>query len=369
MKTNTLSLLFILPLAYVAVSPTAQAQLPPPVPDGCYQLNNTAEGCFALESNTFGGSNTAAGASALRFNTTGGGNTATGKEALSRNTTGDGNTATGSNALTSNTTSSGNTATGASALFNSIGSNNTANGVFALVQNTTGSDNTATGASALRFNTTGNFNTAGGFEALISNTQGRGNVALGAQAGKNATTGDGNVYIGTGMEGVAGEANHTYIRNIKDTTVSGTGTDTVTVNLATGLLGHWSSSRRYKEDIKAMDRASEVLFALKPVTYRYNKEIDPSQSPAFGLIAEEVAEVNPDLVARNPQGQPESVHYEMVNAMLLNEFLKEHRTVQELKTTVVQQQKQIEMLTAGLQKMSAQLEARKPAPQVVNNNQ
>src|SRR4029077_7445294 len=102
-------------------------------------------------------------------------------------------------------------------------------------------------------------------------------------------------------------------------------------------------------------------------TYRYNKEIDPSQSPAFGLIAEEVAEVNPDLVARNPQGQPESVHYEMVNAMLLNEFLKEHRTVQELKTMVVQQQKQIEMLTAGLQKVSAQLEASKSAPQLVNN--
>jgi predicted ribosome quality control (RQC) complex YloA/Tae2 family protein len=137
---------------------------------------------------------------------------------------------------------------------------------------------------------------------------------------------------------VAAEANHTYIRNINTTSVSGGGTDTVTINLATGLLGHLSSSRRYKEGIKPIDRASEVLYQLKPVSYRYKKEIDSSQSPAFGLIAEEVADVNSALVARNAGGRPESVHYEMINAMLLNEFLKEHKTVQNLKSTVLEQQ-------------------------------
>ena len=118
-----------------------------------------------------------------------------------------------------------------------------------------------------------------------------------------------------------------------------------------------------------MDSDSEALYRLKPVTFHYKKEIDRNQSPAFGLIAEEVAKVNPDLIARNSQGQPESVHYEMVNAMLLNEFLKEHRKNVEQGATIARQQKQIEALTAGLQKVSAQLEASKPAPQVVNNNQ
>jgi hypothetical protein len=170
------------------------------------------------------------------------------------------------------------------------------------------------------------------------------------------------------MFGLAGDDDHTYIRNINTTSVSGGGTDTVTINLSTGLLGHLSSSRRYKEDIKSMDNTSEALYRLKPVTYRYKKEIDSTQSPAFGLIAEEVAEVNPDLVARNAKGQAESVHYEMVNAMLLNEFLKEHGKVEELESTVAQQQKQIEALTSGLQKVSAHIEMDKPAPRVTVNN-
>ena len=166
---------------------------------------------------------------------------------------------------------------------------------------------------------------------------------------------------------MAAENNHTYISNINATSVSGGGTDTVTINLTTGLLGHLSSSRRYKEDIKPMDSASQALYRLKPVAYRYKKEIDSTQSPAFGLVAEEVANVNSALVACNSEGQPESVHYEMVNAMLLNEFLKEHRKNEEQEATIASQQKQIEALTAGLQKVSAQLEASKPAPQVVNN--
>ena len=156
------------------------------------------------------------------------------------------------------------------------------------------------------------------------------------------------------MTGFADESQHTYIRNINTTPVSGAGTDTVTVDLTTGLLGHASSSRRYKEDIKSMDNVSEALYGLHPVTFRYNKEIDRTQSLAFGLIAEEVAEVNPDLVARNSQGESESVHYDAVNAMLLNEFLKEHDQMQDLKAIVAEQQKQIEALTAGLQKVSAQ---------------
>ena len=177
------------------------------------------------------------------------------------------------------------------------------------------------------------------------------------------------------MEGVAGESNSTYIRNINTTTVSGGGTDTVTVNLTTGLLGHLSSSRRYKEEIKPMDNASEAILALQPVTFRYKKEIDPERTRQFGLVAEDVDKIDPELVVHNEQGKPYTVRYEAVNAMLLNEFLKEHRTVQELKanaakqeTNIAQQQKQIEALTAGLQKVSAQLELNKRAPKTVRNN-
>ena len=183
------------------------------------------------------------------------------------------------------------------------------------------------------------------------------------------------------MQGVAAENNHTYISNINATSVSGGGTDTVTINLTTGLLGHLSSSRRYKEDIKPMDSASQALYQLKPVAYRYKKEIDSTQSPAFGLVAEEVANVNSALVACNSEGQPESVHYEMVNAMLLNEFLKEHRkneeqenTIGELKSGMTALVATVKEQAAQIQKMSAQLaaaspsrgglEASKPAPQV-----
>src|SRR5204862_4955154 len=158
------------------------------------------------------------------------------------------------------------------------------------------------------------------------------------------------------VSGVAVEDNHTYIRNINTTGVSGGGTDTVTINLTTGLLGHLSSSRRYKEEIKPMERASEALYRLKPVSYRYKKEIDLTQSPAFGLIAEEVAEVNPDLVARNAEGQPESVHYEMVNAMLLNEFLKEHKKVEEQEATIAQLKEELQILVAHVQEQDSKIQ-------------
>jgi hypothetical protein len=390
-------------LGCFAFCPAAQAVVP--APDGGYPGGNTAEGTNALFSLTTGVFNTALGLTALfhvtdgDFNTaTGAGalfsnngdrNTAHGINAMRFNTVGDSNTAMGTNALYHNTTSSTNTAVGDSALFsNTAGFANTAVGFHALFSNTDGNiilsnNNTAVGASALDANTTGFFNTAIGSGALGDNTTGNvnvaiggalsnnidgsGNVAIGGNAGLNHTTGNNNVYLGQGMSGVANESAHTYIRNINTTTVSGVGADFVTVNLSTGLLGHAASSRRYKEDIHAMDKTSEALYRLKPVTFRYKKEIDGTQSPAFGLIAEEVAEVNPDLVARKAQGQPESVHYEMVNAMLLNEFLKEHRTVQELKNEIAALTATVKEQAAQIQKVSTQLEASRPAPQVVNN--
>ena len=192
-------------------------------------------------------------------------------------------------------------------------------------------------------------NTAIGREALL-NTTGNDNVAVGTGAGMSQDTGSGNVYIGSGIGGVAGESNHTYVRNIDATTVSGGGTDTVTVNLATGLLGHLSSSRRYKEEIQPMDDASETLYRLKPVTFRYKKEIDANQVLDYGLVAEDVADVDADLVMRDKNGQVESVRYTAVNAMLLNEFLKEHRRVEELKSAMAQQRKDFEAAIVQQQK-------------------
>jgi len=345
---------------------------------------NSATGAGALLSNAGGIKNTANGTFALLFNATGGSNTAIGHSALLDNTIGSGNTAIGFNALYHNVGGIGNVASGGNALYiNSDGNFNTATGLSALYNNDTGHHNTASGYSALAANIDGNSDTAIGDSALYNMAHGSFNVAVGQNAGFGLTVGDGNVYIGAGMNGTAAEANHTYIRNIKDTNVSGLNADSVTVNLNTGLLGHLTSSRRYKEQIKPMNTASEALYQLNPVTYRYKKEIDSTQSLVFGLIAEEVAEVNPRLVARNAEGQPESIHYEMVNAMLLNEFLKEHTrveeqqaTIAELKSTVAQQQKkfteqdnQIAALTAGLQKVSAQVEVNRPAPKTVLNDQ
>ncbi len=276
------------------------------------------------------------------------------------------NTAVGVAALLLNITGANNTAVGTGTLLNNTTDRNTAVGANALGADNSGTDNCAVGFEALTSDTTGGANTAVGRGALDQNVTGNFNTAIGKDAGGLAT-GSGNVYIGHLVAGVAGESNHTYIRNIENTSVNGAGADFVTIDLTTGLLGHASSSRRYKEDIRPMEQTSEALYRLHPVTFRYKKEIDRTQSTAFGLIAEEVAKVNPNLIACNSQGQPESVHYEMVNAMLLNEFLKEHQTVQELKAIVAQQKSQIDAVTAGLQKVSAQLEMSKPAPKVVAN--
>ena len=275
---------------------------------------NTGVGIGALVLNN-GDFNTALGAAALLLNSTGANNTALGTGALVFNNTGSANTANGAFTLYNNTTGESNTAMGTDALkTNTTGGVNIAVGAGALRSNTTGSENTATGGDALFANTEGNANTANGRNALLSCT-GNINTALGFAAGFNATTGNGNVYIGSGMVGSAGESNHTYIRNISTTSVSGGGTDTVTVNLSTGLIGHLSSSRRHKDDIQPMSDTSETLYRLKPVTYRYKKEIDVTRSLDYGLVAEEVATVDPNLVACDKNGQIETVRYTAVNAM------------------------------------------------------
>jgi hypothetical protein len=372
---SPLRLAFLLiPLVFVCfgLSPVARAVVP--APDGGYPGFNTAEGTNALFSLTSGTANTAIGFNALFHNTTGGSNTGTGFQVLFRNTTGFQNAATGWRALFENTTGFHNTASGFEALFfNRTGNHNTADGDVALAANETGNFNTAEGAHTLRINRTGSSNTALGFEAGFH------------------ITGSGNVCIGEGVFGLAGENNVTRIRNI-GSTAQANGIF-VTVG-AGGKLGRQVSSRRYKDDIKPMDKASEALFALKPVSFRYKQEIDPARSPDFGLIAEDVATVNPDLVARDEEGKIVTVRYQAVNAMLLNEFLKEHRKVEEqeaaitqLKSTVAQQQKEfqaaiaqqhreMEAITARvkeqasqIQKVSAQLELSKSALQTVVNDQ
>jgi hypothetical protein len=272
---------------------------------------------------------------------------------------GNGNTAEGTQALSNNTT----------------GNANTAIGVGALYKNTTGTGNTATGMAALGSNTTGFSNTAIGARALLSAT-GNYNVTLGDSAGESLTTGDNNIDIGYNVLGVKGESNTIRIGNadIIATYISGISRQTVVGGAAvfvdsSGKLGTMTASTRSSDEIKPMDKASEAILTLKPVTFRYKQEIDSKSIRQFGLIADEVEKVNPDLIVRDKEGKPCSVRYDQVNAMLLNEFLKEHGKVEKLETTVARQQKQIETLTAGLKKVSAELETSKPASQVVNDNQ
>jgi hypothetical protein len=307
MKVRIPSPHIVIAVLTVGLLHSAPAVSPPP--DGGYPGGNTAEGTHALLDRTTGTYNTAVGLYSLLSLTSSSFNTAVGAGTLLNNL-GNENTATGAGALLSNTTGANNTANGESALFyNTTGGGNTATGFQALVNNTTGGNNTSTGFQALRNNTIGTFNTANGVLALEHNTTGAENTALGVEAGRDQTIGSGNVYIGRSMVGVAGESNKTYIRNINSTTVSGGTADSVTVDLGTGLLGHATSSRRYKEEIQPMDQASEALYQLKPVNFRYKKEIDRTQALSFGLIAEEVAEVNPDLIVRDSDGKPETLCY------------------------------------------------------------
>ena len=269
---------------------------------------------------------------------------------------------------------------------------NTATGDYALFNLTTGTRNTAIGFQALNSDTTGGKNTAIGFLALQqNNTTGSNNIALGYAAGI-FTAGDNNINIGNlGTEesdtirigtvaarGIREFHRNTYIAGISGVTIAG---GVPVIIDADGHLGSTTSSERFKDGIKPMDKASEAILALKPVTFHYKKELDPDGIPQFGLVAEQVQKVNPDLVARDTEGKVYTVRYEAVNAMLLNEFLKEHKAFIEEQRKVQEQEKTIAELKSGvtalaatvkeqaaqIQKVSDQLESSKPAPQVVNN--
>ena len=325
--------------------------------------HNTANGYQALYSNTTGVYNTANGSQALFSNTIGNVNTANGFKALYSNTSGLANTASGWSALYSNITGGYNTAVGLDALFYNTGDANTAAGAGVFLSNTTGNNNTASGVNALFSNTIGNFNTANGYQALYNNTAGSNNVALGVNAGNGVTTANNVICIGTNVLG-ADVSNTAWIGNVYgNATLNGQAAPVVVS--VDGQLATNVSSQRFKKDIATMEKASEAILSLRPVTFHY--KTDAKGFPQFGLIAEEVAKVNPALVLPDKEGKPYTVRYDAVNAMLLNEFLKEHRKNEE-------QQKQINVLTAQLkeqaaqiQKVSAHLEAGKPAPRVVNN--
>jgi hypothetical protein len=323
MKTNTLCLILVSLLTGSAFLQPAQAVVPSP--DGGYPGFNTAEGQDALFSLTpNGAANTAIGFHALYFNTTGDSNTAAGADALANNRTGRSNTATGFHALNENTFGMANTAIGVRALDHNLNSGNTAIGFSALSNNTDGIDNIAVG-----------------FAAGIGLTTGSHNIAIGA-AGQAAESGT--MRVGDP------DITRTFIAGIRGVPVNGS---PVVVG-GGGQLGVVASSRKFKDAIKPMEKASEAILALKPVTFRYKKSIDPDCTAQFGLVAEDVEKVSPDLVVRDEKGEIYSVRYDQVNAMLLNEFLKARRQIDA-------QQKQIEALTAGLQKVSAQLATASPS--------
>jgi hypothetical protein len=373
---NTLMLQFrqvislcLIVCAFGCFAPQTQAVVP--TPDGAYPNFTTAEGQNALKDLTTGAGNTALGAFSMFSTTTASFNTAVGAGALDLNT-GDQNTAVGVAALLLNTGLQ-NTAVGVDALgLNTTGESNAAVGAFALYNNTTGAHNAVVGNSALQSNTTGGGNTAIGLGALLNNTTGSANTAVGSNAGVNVFTALGVTCIGEDAAG-ADVSNTTWISNVYGVTTQ-SGTTAPVVVSDTGQLGTVASSERFKKDIASMEKASETILSLRPVTFHY--KTDTKGVPQFGLLAEEVAKVNPALVLPDKEGKPYTVRYDAVNTMLLNEFLKEHRKVEQQdrrldqqETIIAKQQKQIEALTAGLQKVNAQLEVSKPAPQTVLNNQ
>jgi hypothetical protein len=374
MKTPVPTFLIIFSLASFAFLSNSHAVNPPP--DGAYAGGNTAEGHLALANlNTSAGLyNTAVGVYSLLSITDGDFCTALGAGTLFANTA-DENTATGAGALFSHTDGGGNTANGAFALFShTSGIDNTVVGDRALLLSTTGGFNTAVGEAAMLNNDTGSSNVAIGVQALGNNISGSNNIVLGNVAGSGVTTANDVICIGAGGENVDSSC---YIGGIFNATSSG-GT-AVFINSA-GKLGTSTSSQRFKEAIKPMEQASAALFALKPVSFHYKKEIDPQGTKQFGLVAEEVEKVNPDLVVRDKEGKPYTVRYDQVNAMLLNEFLKEHRKVEELEAMVARQQKsfeskaaeqrqQIDALTLAVQKISAQVDMNTAATKVVVRSQ
>jgi hypothetical protein len=350
----------------LALSRIADAVVP--APDGGYAGYNTAEGQNALFSLTAGVYNTALGAFTLFADTTGAGNTAVGINSLRSNDVGGFNTAVGLNALFANQ-SDDNSAFGAHALFsNTQGIVNSAFGWQALALNSQGSGNTAAGAQSLSRNVFGIANTATGRGALSFST-GDFNTAVGYTAGTNVTRASNVICVGAQVAG-ADVDDSCFIGNIW---AQPGGPQAVFVNID-GKLGAQVSSRRFKEDVKSMDNSSRALYSLKPVTFRYKKQIDPAGASQFGLVAEEVETVNPDLVVRDKKGKPFSVRYDQVNAMLLNEFLKEHKAFLEEQQKVVEQgaiiakqQTQIEAITADIRKVSERLNLNNPASQLVLN--
>jgi hypothetical protein len=431
LRNSIQCLFALVPLLLATFWLSARIQAVTPTPDGAYTgantaeggsgalfrlttgTNNTALGSQALNGVTTGSQNTATGAQALKNNTANG-NTADGFQALVKNTTGSDNTATGWRALFANTNGSFNTANGFSALYANTGSHNTAVGSGALVINRTGESNTATGDGALSENLDGSNNTANGFNALghgpsgsecgacnnntavganallnvtgnIQNNTavgaralplflgGQNNIAIGYMAGANLGVGDNNIDIGNPGDAVSGDENTIRIGDVQTrafiagiyATTTGSSTTLPVIVDSNGQLGTAVSSERFKKDIKPMQEASESILALKPVSFHYKS--DNTNTPQFGLVAEEVASVNPDLVVRDSNGKPYTVRYEAVNAMLLNEFLKEHSTVEKLQSMVAELSRRLEEQDSRMQKMSDQLGTSKTAPHRVAN--
>ena len=364
---------FIIVIATVsclALSPIAQAVTP--APDGCYPGFTTAEGCNALSLLGSGAGNTGVGWYSLFLVGAGNFNTGVGAGTLALNTA-DSNTAVGAAAL----------------LLNTSGVENTAVGTDALVHNDTGSFNEAMGVNALASNDSGFYNIAIGDDTLSNNVSGSANIIVGGfGAGFNIVAGSNNIYIGPGVSAngpfdesdtirindsapaAGGATSQVFFAGIHGSTV-GAVNSPVLVN-PNGQLGTAVSSARFKKDIDRMGKTSEAIFSLRPVTFHYKG--DTTNTAQFGLIAEEVAKVNPALIVTDKEGKAYSVRYEHINAMLLNEFLKEHKkveaqqaTIAELRSTVARQQnsfqsrlaeqeRRIEALASGLQKVSAQIE-------------
>jgi hypothetical protein len=325
----------------------------------CLMLLSNAQAVNPPPGGGYPGQNTAAGTNALLDLTNGTGNTALGSGTLRNDTEGKSNTAVGAGALDGNRRGNQNTGTGVLALESSRDDN--------------GPDNTAYGYRALGDNN-GSRNTAIGWNALKNVFEGIENIALGHSSGRNLSS-SASYNIDIGNRGFAGESNTIRIGDADQTKtfvagISGAGvTGAAVVVTAGGKLGTAPSSQRFKDEIKPMGKASEAIFALKPVTFRYKKELDPKGTEQFGLVAEEVEKVDPDLVVRDSDGKPYTVRYGAVNAMLLNEFLKEHCKVADLESGVAQLTARLKEEDSRIQKVNAQLQVTKPAQQTVLNNQ
>jgi hypothetical protein len=330
---------------------------------------NTALGLSALSSSS-GGSNTALGFDALASNTSGNNNTAMGVNALLSNTDGIKNTAVGVDALSSNTTGGGaNTAVGFQTMTgNTTGEFNTALGIDALSSNIDGGDNTALGADALTSSSHGGGNTAVGVLALAANNNGFDNIALGRNAGFNAAASSDSIFIGnqgssgdtaTLKIGTQGTQTTAFMAGISGVNI---GNSVAVVVNGNGQLGVVASSRRYKQDIQPMGDASATLMKLRPVTFRYKKAYaNGDTSIQYGLIAEEVAEAFPHLAVFNKGGQPETVKYHLLPALLLNEYQRQQKTIAAQAAQAERQQKTIESQAeqmAGLQRRLSAIEAR-----------